>query len=136
MARLERRRESILEGVRKGYEHAHLLLRGTVPKHPTSSMDGREAALLVRNICFQPGRLPDESGWGVGVVRGRVGEGWLVKCLWYPLIVWGTSASLARSLALAVHLLPSSFFRQGEARRGKKRTRGVILDRCYQYVTD
>lgn len=47
MGRLERRRESILEGVRKGYEHAHLLLRRTAPQHPTAGMGGREAALEV-----------------------------------------------------------------------------------------
>lgn len=48
MGRLERGRENILEGVRKGYEHAHLLLRRTAPQHPTAGMDGREAALEVR----------------------------------------------------------------------------------------
>eukprot|EP00903_Cladosiphon_okamuranus_P016650 g15353.t1 len=45
VGRLERGRENILEGVRKGYEHAHLLLRRTAPQHPTAGMDGREAAL-------------------------------------------------------------------------------------------
>eukprot|EP00752_Nemacystus_decipiens_P006162 g5559.t1 len=45
VGRLERARENILEGVRKGYEHAHLLLRRTAPQHATAGMDGREAAL-------------------------------------------------------------------------------------------
>lgn len=49
VGRLERERENILEGVRKGYEHAHLLLRRTAPQHPTAGMDGREAALKVRS---------------------------------------------------------------------------------------
>ena len=48
VGRLERRRESILEGVRKGYEHAHLLLRRTVPGHATANLDGRQAALQVQ----------------------------------------------------------------------------------------
>lgn len=46
--RLERKRENILEGVRKGYEHAHLLLRRAAPEHATAGMDGRQAALEVR----------------------------------------------------------------------------------------
>ncbi|CAM9547154.1 unnamed protein product [Ectocarpus sp. 6 AP-2014] len=45
VGRLERDRASILEGVRKGYHHAHLLLRRTAPEHPTATMDGRQAAL-------------------------------------------------------------------------------------------
>lgn len=51
IARLERRRESMLEGVRKGYEHAHLLLRRTVPEHATANLDGRQAALEVTPCC-------------------------------------------------------------------------------------
>lgn len=47
VGRLEQRRESILEGVRKGYEHAHVLLRRTVPHHATAHLNGREAALQV-----------------------------------------------------------------------------------------
>lgn len=46
--RLERKRENILEGVRKGYEHAHLLLRRAAPEHATAGMGGRQAALEVR----------------------------------------------------------------------------------------
>ncbi|CAM9838723.1 unnamed protein product, partial [Ectocarpus sp. 12 AP-2014] len=45
VGRLERDRANILEGVRKGYHHAHLLLRRTAPEHPTAAMDGRQAAL-------------------------------------------------------------------------------------------
>lgn len=48
MGRLERGRENILNGVRKGYEHAHLILRRAAPQHSTTGMDGREAALQVR----------------------------------------------------------------------------------------
>lgn len=48
VGRLERRRDFILEGVRKGYEHAHLLLRRARMSHPTAHMSGRDAALLVR----------------------------------------------------------------------------------------
>lgn len=50
VGRLERGRTNIVEGVRKGYEHAHLLLRRTAPEHATAGMDGRQAALQVRKI--------------------------------------------------------------------------------------
>ncbi|CAM9935186.1 unnamed protein product, partial [Hapterophycus canaliculatus] len=47
VGRLERDRGVILKGVRKGFEHAHLVLRRSAPEQPTAELDGREAALQV-----------------------------------------------------------------------------------------
>lgn len=77
---MERRRESMLEGVRKGYEHAHLLLRRTVPGHATASLDGRQAALqvcFVLDASFESGRRQLSAGWG------RCGNGLFGVCVTY-----------------------------------------------------
>ncbi|CAM9223266.1 unnamed protein product [Discosporangium mesarthrocarpum] len=45
--RLERGRAEILTGVRKGYQHAHDVLKRTTPEDPTSSIDGWQAAMMM-----------------------------------------------------------------------------------------
>ncbi|CAN0329690.1 unnamed protein product [Scytosiphon promiscuus] len=81
VGRLERDRGTILEGGRKGYEHAHLVLRRVAPQHPTADLDGRQAELeafpasiLSAEVDPVVQQILERSSAATGSKQDRAGE--------------------------------------------------------------